>query len=152
MLGDKSNLLPRRQEDLELPMSPIRNPSNLNFLDSKTEMDTQTRHIPHQLHKPDSCGGQAKDFKLPLPISNSGGVLSNQVEYSDTILPLPTSRDANESRLSEPLLPFYNTQEHLSLSKHQRHIRHHSPPQVCSCTYCLHGLVLVLIVAGEFKA
>jgi len=131
-------------------MSPIRNPSSLTFLGSKTEMDAQTRHIPHQLHKPGSHGEQGTDFKLPLPISDKRRILSNQVEYSNTILPLPTNRDANESQLSESLLPFCNAREHLLSSKqHQKHIRHHSPPQVVLLTVWLS--FISVIVAGGFK-
>ena len=123
MLGDRSNLLPRRQEDLELPMSPIRNPSSLAFLDSKTDTDTHPRHLPRQLHKPRG-GQQATGSKLQLSDSR----LSFNHANANTMLPLHTSRDV--SQLPESLLSFHNSQEQLSSSKHQKHIK--QPPQVLS--------------------
>ena len=124
MLGDRSNLLPRRQEDLELPMSPIRNPSNLAFLDSKMEMDTHPMHLPRQSYKPG--GGHEKQQATCSKLQLSDRKLSSN--HANTMLPLHTSRDV--SQLSESLLSFHNSQEQLLSSKHQKHIK--QPPQVLS--------------------
>ena len=135
-------MLPRRQEDLELPMSPIRNPSSLIFHDGKMEMDTlHPRLISHQHNKPaagDYESQQATGFKLLLPISqNSGLVSSKQADYSDTIIPLATSRDANDSQLSVPLTNNHNSRNwQLSSLKQQKH---NSPqlPQVCMVMFAV---------------
>ena len=135
MLGDRSNLLPRRQEDLELPMSPIRNPSSLAFLDSKTEMDTHSRHVPHQLHKPLESHDkrhQATGFKLNNRIRPS-----NYVEYSNIILPPHTSRDV--SQLSESLISFHNSPEQLSSTKHQKRIKEPAPQVILVLHLVPHG-------------
>lgn len=129
VLGDRSNLLSRRQEDLELPMSPIRNPSSLVLLDSKSDMD---RHIPYQLQKP-SHDEQGTGSKLLLPIAGNRGKHSNHIEYSDA---LPTSskniNNNDESLLSESFLSFYNPQQQQLLSsEHQKVIK--QPAQVSGC-------------------
>ena len=139
VFGDRSNLLPRRQEDLELPMSPIRNPSSLAFLDSNMEMDTHPMHVPHQPHKP---GGLEKQRAMVsrLQLSDNQGKLSNRVEYSN-------SRDVPQ--LSESLLSFHNSQEQSSLSRHQKYIKQPAPPQVLN--YALHCIVWpILYSAGGF--
>ena len=122
VLGDRSNLLPRRQEDLELPMSPIRNPSNLAFLDSKTEMDTQPGHVPHH--------PQSHQKQLGTSSTSSVLVSGNRRKPSRHSIvnePLPTSSravDNDESLLLESFLSFRNSQEHqLSSLIHQKTIK-----------------------------
>ena len=135
MLGDRSNLLPRRQEDLELPMSPIRNPSNLAFLDSKTEMDTHPRHIPQlqSRHK------QGTSSTSSLLVSDSRGKPSNHTEYSNVNLPFPTtSRAMINDEHTESFLSFRNSQEQqFSSVKQQKVVKQvYSWMQLCCISYC----------------
>ena len=150
MLGDRSNLLPRRQEDLELPMSPIRNPSNLTFLDSRTEMDTHPRHIPHQLQ---SHQKQSASSTSSLLVSDSRGKPSDHTEYSNVNLPLPTTSRAvinNVSLLTESFLSFRNSQEQQFSSVKQQKVIKQVRIYILVCG-CVTSAVVIFIVGEGFE-
>lgn len=115
ILGDRTNLLSRRQEDLELPMSPIRHPSTLMFTDIKTEKDsynsvTKPTHSESLLQ-----AGNANNNSL----ETSPAIKRNsQVGYSSR------SNNRNmfeESLMSESLLSCHDMSlEHPPLSKYPK--------------------------------
>jgi len=101
MLGDRTNLLSRRQEDLELPMSPIRHPSMLTFTDIKTEKDGyKSIYSSDKSSYPESLF-QATDCHAP----EMSHTLINRVGHSIRTLPIPNNKNVfDEPLMSESVL------------------------------------------------
>jgi len=100
MLGDRTNLLPRKQEDLELPMSPIRHPSKLTLTDTKTEKDGYKSIYPsNKSSHPESL------FQVGDPNGPEALHTFNQVEHSIRTLPVPSNRNVFDKSLMSESVP-----------------------------------------------
>ena len=154
VLGDRSNLLPRRQEDLELPMSPIRNPSNLAFLDSKTEMDAQPKHVPHHPQSHQKQLGTSSTSSVL--VSDSSGRKPSRHSIANERLPTSSRAvDNDDSLLSESFLSFRNSQEHrLSSLIHQKTIKQCTQVMIVCPLYSMYSAlaVVIIIIEGGFEA
>ena len=106
MLGDRTNLLSRKQEDLELPMSPIRHPSKLTLTDTKTEKDGYKCIYPSNKSSHPESLFQGGDPNGPEALHTFGRF--NQVGHSIRTLPVPSNRNVFDESLMSESVPSYH--------------------------------------------